>query len=156
MLSYQTKKEALAKSTNPFATVILAQLEAMALTKEKGGKQHLVSKVRLTRSLYEKGWTRDQVCHLFRFIDWMIQLPPELVLEYNDEVCKIEESTKMTYITSIERLGIERGKEIGKKLGEAAGVKRGKKEATAQFIQNLYSSLKNEKKVVELSKLTDE
>jgi hypothetical protein len=89
----------------------------LALVKEKNLKQHLISKLKLTKRLYEKGWKRELVFHLFRFIDWMVQLPPELVLEYNQEVIKMEESNKMTYITSIERLGIKRGKAMGKAMG---------------------------------------
>lgn len=64
LLSYEPKKKVLEKSLNPFATVILAQLEAMVLAKESNVEQHLVSKLRLTKLLYDKGWSREYVYNL--------------------------------------------------------------------------------------------
>ena len=48
----------------------------------------------------------------------------------------------MTYVTSIERLGIERGKIIGEEIGEA------------KIVQNLYRSVKDVQKVATLCRLS--
>jgi hypothetical protein len=44
ILSYQAKQKILERSSNPFATVILAQLATMTLAKEKDMKEHFASK----------------------------------------------------------------------------------------------------------------
>jgi hypothetical protein len=35
-------------------------------------------KVRLVKGLYERGMDPEDVRHLFRFIDWLMDLPPAL------------------------------------------------------------------------------
>ena len=35
-------------------------------------------KLRLMRGLYERGFTRDEIVELFRFIDWLLVLPADL------------------------------------------------------------------------------
>ena len=56
------------------------------------------------------------------------------MLQYDQEIMKLEEGKKTTYITSTERLRIEEGKK--------------------EIIQNLYSSLKDEREVAKLSKVS--
>ncbi len=136
--SYQEQRKKLEKSSNPFATIILAQLEAMALTKEKNAEQHFISKLKLTRLLYEKGWSREYVYNLYRFIDWIIQLPQDLVLKYNEERHKLEEAKHMSYITQTEQLWLDQG--------------RAKTEA--KMVQNLYSTIKDEKQVAKLARMS--
>jgi hypothetical protein len=100
---------------NPFAVVILAQLEANAA---RGDRQRLARKTALVRLLYHYAYSRDDVVRLFRVSDAMIALPEALAPEFEDAVVKIEEETqKMAYVTSIERLGIKRGREQGLKEG---------------------------------------
>ncbi len=54
-------------------------------------------------------WTID----LFRFIDWVLHLPKELDIRLQEEIVAFEESKKMPYISSIERIGEERGLQKG-------------------------------------------
>ena len=130
MLAYQSKRMELEESSNPFATVILAQLEAIALSHESSAEQRLASKMALTRLLYDKGWGQDYVWNLFRFIDWIIQLPSDLVIKYDEMIHQLTEEKKMAYITSIERLamkrGLQEGKREGKILGQLEGMEEGK------------------------------
>ncbi|HSW69244.1 MAG TPA: hypothetical protein VLI69_03665, partial [Gammaproteobacteria bacterium] len=65
----------------------------------------------LTRRLYEKGFNKEEINNIYKFIDWLIGLPNPLEIEYLEEVCELEEAKKMTYITSAERIGIEKGRE---------------------------------------------
>jgi hypothetical protein len=51
---------------------------------------------------------------LFRFIDWVMELPPTLALEYTMQVELFEEEKKMQYVTSVERIGIEKGIQQGR------------------------------------------
>jgi len=101
---------------NPFAVIILAQLIAHNTT----DKQLLFEgKFRLIRQLYQRGYDRQDILELFRFIDWMLLLPKELELQLKHEVIKIEEEQKMAYVTSIERFAKEEGETKGEIKGEA-------------------------------------
>jgi predicted transposase/invertase (TIGR01784 family) len=70
-------------------------------------------KFKLTRSLYERGYDRQDILNLFRFIDWILELPEDLRQSFRDELEKYEQEKQMPYVTSIERMGIEQGIEQG-------------------------------------------
>ena len=97
----------LESSDNRFALVVMAQLEAKA---GAAAKERKAAKYRLVRLMYERGFSRSDILELFRIIDWMIRLPDALEREFLTEVYAIEEAKKMPYVTSAERLGIEKGK----------------------------------------------
>lgn len=42
-------------------------------------------------------------------IDWLIGLPEQLELEYLSDVYQLEEATNMPYISTAERIGLEKG-----------------------------------------------
>ncbi len=92
---------------NPFGLVILAHLAALERFPDDRAK--LSRKLYLTAQLYEHGWSKSQVVHLFRFIDWLIRLPEAIDIEYAEEIKRIEGKNKMQYITSVERVGIQKG-----------------------------------------------
>ncbi|MDZ7621772.1 MAG: DUF4351 domain-containing protein [Candidatus Competibacteraceae bacterium] len=50
---------------------------------------------------------------LYEFIDWLLALPEALEDEFLDEIHELEESTKMRYISSAERIGMKRGTQLG-------------------------------------------
>jgi len=66
------------------------------------------------RSLYEKQWQPEQVRRLFRFIDWVMDLPAAFELEFRDTLKRIEMEKEMPYVTSVERLAKIEGKAEGK------------------------------------------
>jgi hypothetical protein len=66
-------------------------------------------KFRLTRGLYEKGYDRQEILDLYRFIDWILTLPEAVEREFWQELQVFEEERKMTYVTNVERFGIEKG-----------------------------------------------
>lgn len=110
LLDYESRREELEASQNPFAVLALAQLEARAT--EGDAELRLAGKVGLVRRLREKGFDREQVVKLFRLIDWLLLLPPGLDSGFRDEIARIEEPG-MAYVTSIERLAKEEGREEG-------------------------------------------
>lgn len=66
----------------------------------------------------EIDWTRpyeflDTELQLFRFIDWIMVLPQELTSSFKTVVRSYEETNRMRYVTSIERLAKEEGIEEG-------------------------------------------
>jgi hypothetical protein len=82
-------------------------------------------KWRLVRGLYERGFAADDVRELFRLIDWMMELPPELEEEFWQEVERFEENRHMPYVTSFERRAIERGRPEGEAEGQVRGLLKG-------------------------------
>jgi len=92
---------------NPAAVVIMAHRTAQARARDAVGRK--TAKWQLTRRLYERGYGKEHLLKLYRLIDWLIQLPEELEIEFRREVIEYEERKSMPYITSIERLGRQEG-----------------------------------------------
>ena len=47
------------------------------------------------------------------FLEWIVALPEDLTPYYNEQLEHLEEDNKMTYISIIERQGIQKGLEKG-------------------------------------------
>jgi hypothetical protein len=94
------------------AQVVVAHLQALAQRDDPAARQRY--KVRLVKGLYDRGWTAEDVRQLFRLIDWIMDLPPELQQEFRKEIAHWEEERRMPYVTSIERLAKEEGREEGR------------------------------------------
>jgi hypothetical protein len=112
LLDYQGQKESLDSSSNPFASVILSHLAASKV-KNSSAKAKLQAKLDLTKRLYLKGYTKEQVIKLYLFIDWLLHLPEALEIKYKEEVYQLEAAQKMAYISTIERFGIKKGIQQG-------------------------------------------
>ena len=56
--------------------MVLAHLKARQTHGDPAGRH--AWKVRLVRSLYERGFSPKDVRELFRLIDWLMELPPAL------------------------------------------------------------------------------
>jgi len=108
LLDYKDKEEELFASTNPFALVLLAHLAY--LKTKKDAQERLFSKFFLTRRLYDKGWDKADIIKLYRFIDWILELPEPLEVEYNKQVNDFEQEKKMEYISSYERMCMKEGR----------------------------------------------
>src|SRR4030095_4368585 len=63
-----------------------------------------VREVQLIRHLYTRGWTREQILDLFRFLDGVLTLPEALEQQFQVALAQVEAETHMPYITSIERM----------------------------------------------------
>lgn len=119
---------------NPFAVIILAQLEATAL---HHASDRLAGKIELVRSLAQWGFQRDNRRHLFRVIDAMLHLPDELELAFEAAVIQIEKEQQVSYVTSIERVRLRRERAQG--LEE--GVQKGAAELLTTLITGKFGSL---------------
>ncbi len=106
VVDYEARRVELEASPNPFAAVILAQL---ATNCYKGPDERLNAKKALTWHLYRKGWSRDRIVSLCTFLDWVMTLPKALEPSYEQYVLKIEEDLKVEYVTTFERMGIQKG-----------------------------------------------
>ena len=118
LVDYKDRMEELAASDNPFAIVVQAHLAAQA-TKDKASQQRRRQrKYSLTTMLYERGWSKQEVIDLYRFIDWVLTLPLELEQAFRDDLETYERGKNMPYISAIERMGEARGKVEGKVEGK--------------------------------------
>jgi len=106
LLDYQQQWNALEQSLNPFSAIIMAHLKTQG-TRQKP-EDRLQWKLRIIKGLYQQGYSREDIRELFRLIDWLMALPQPLDNSFQTEIKRFEEETKMPYVTSIERLGIEK------------------------------------------------
>jgi hypothetical protein len=120
LLDYGQQWQILEDSLNPFATVVMAHLKALE-TKDNQ-TQRKDWKFNLTRRLYEKGYQRQDVLNLFRFIDWIMTLPAALTDEFEADLERFEREIQMPYVTSIERRAEERGLRQGLLEGIELGL----------------------------------
>ncbi len=117
------KWEELEESKNPFAVIVMAHLRAKADKNNAEGRYNW--KLRLTKALYMRGFSRKDVLELFRFIDWVFVLPADMDRQFLDEVYRFEEEKKMTYVTTVERIGIQKGMQEGIQKGMQKGMQKG-------------------------------
>ena len=122
LLDYRSQWSSLEGSRNPFATVVMAHLKAQETRRNTSERQ--TWKLWLTRRLYQLGYGRQQVINLFRFIDWVLQLPEPQELAFWQEVREMEEEKRMQYITSVERIGMQQGIQQGMQQGQVEMVLR--------------------------------
>nr|WP_242041892.1 DUF4351 domain-containing protein [Alkalinema sp. FACHB-956] len=62
--------------------------------------------------------------NLFNFIDWILGLPKALERKFWQELQAYEEERKVPYITSVERIGYDRGKVEGRQEGRLEEAQR--------------------------------
>ncbi len=111
LLDFRQRWEELEQSDNPFAVVVQAHLTALETRGDEGGR--FQQKLSLTKRLYRRGFSKQIVIGLYRFMDWVLWLPKELEAEFDDRISEYEEEHKMEYVTSIERRGIKKGRQEG-------------------------------------------
>lgn len=119
-LDYQQEWSTLESKRNPFATVVMTHLKAQETREDRARRKQW--KLDLTRRLYEQGYNRQDVINLFAFIDWMMTLPQELEQDFWQEFREYQEEKRMPYITSVERIGIQKGRAEGRVEGMREGL----------------------------------
>lgn len=93
------------QTANPFAWLTAAQLQAQATRRQLQKRAEM--KTRLVRGLYSCGLSSSQVRELFRLLDWVLALPPDLDYTFRQDLARFEEENNMPYVTSIERIARE-------------------------------------------------
>jgi Domain of unknown function (DUF4351) len=122
LLDWRDRTDELELSNNPFATVVMAHLKVIETKRDVD--QRKAWKFRLTRGLYEKGYNRQEILDLYRFIDWILVLPKSIEREFWQELQSFEEERKVTYVTNAERFGIEKGIQQGIEQGKRSLILR--------------------------------
>lgn len=92
--------DTLAQSKNPFAIIIMAHLQTQAT--QGNSQQRFQLKLSLVKRLYDLGYTGEMIRQLFRFIEWMMTLPPILQSDFKTELNRYNEGKSMPFLTSFE------------------------------------------------------
>lgn len=119
LLDYWQRWQALEQSRNPFAVVVITHLQAQRAKRQQAQRpkaerdytQLKDLKFNLIRRLYERGFNRSEIINLFRFIDWSIMLPEGLDQTFWQELKAYEQETTMPYVTSVEQIGRQEGRQ---------------------------------------------
>ncbi len=101
LLDYESRWNDLEQNTNPFAIVVMAHLKAKATRQD--AQTRLQWKKLLAKNLYQRGYSRQDILELLRFIDWLLVLPDKLELEFEQTLKEVTEETKMPYLATFER-----------------------------------------------------
>ena len=123
LLDHEPRLTELKHNPNPFALVTAAHL--MTLRTRHDNQRRFAAKRQLVRLLYAQGWSRQRVINLFAIIDWMLALPKPLEQQVWQDIEDIERKADMKYVTSVERLAIERGMAKGLEQGLERGMDMG-------------------------------
>ncbi len=111
LLDHAEQYERLESDPNPFAVVVLRHLKAMETRRSAAERQ--AWKVRLVKGLYGRGMEPEDLRRLFRFIDWIMELPEALEERFWDEFISYQQEVHVPFVDIIERKGIEKGKAEG-------------------------------------------
>jgi hypothetical protein len=132
LLDYKTEAELLA-DPSPFAIASLVQLRKL----QAGGDvyQRYAFKLALARQLYQRGYNRDDVLKLFRFMDYVLRLTEALSIRFDTDLAQLEENLHMPYVTSIERHALQRGREEGRQEGREEGIREGMVQGAADLLR---------------------
>lgn len=166
LIDYRKRWAELEASDNPFAIMVCAYLKTLEV---KGNVQELYSwKKHFLLELYWRGMSREVLLAIYKFIDWIMELPKELESELTEEFITIEEKEHMPYVTSAERLGIKKGRAEGITQGIAAILEikfgpdglplsaRAAQAREAETLQKLMERLKYVQSLQEAERVFDE
>ncbi len=136
---YATQEEALAQDSNPFALLTLAYLKSRATRRDM--PMRYAVKCELIRLLFSHQWDKSLIRQFFLVIDWMLQLPPELDSQLSDFVRQLEEEQKMEYVSSIERVLLERTLHQGIHQGREEGHQKGHTAMLCRLLNRRFGAI---------------
>ncbi len=84
--------------------------------------------------LYKKEYGRRDVLELFRFVDWVMNLPLELEEQFMTELVAYEEREKKPYLAPFERIAIQKGVKQGIEQGIEQGLQEGERQASYNLL----------------------
>jgi hypothetical protein len=107
LIDSEQRWDELESNLNPFSIMVMAHLKTKATRDDSEAR--LQWKLALIRQLYERGYQREDILELFRFIDWLLSLPEELRQRFDEQLHEYEAAMSRPYITSIEQRGLQQG-----------------------------------------------
>jgi SOS response regulatory protein OraA/RecX len=137
-LDYRERIEALEENSNPFAVIVAAHLTTQETRRD--GTSRYEGKLRIAKSLYRRGYGRQDILELFRLIDWLVNLPEAAEQEFKKEIQDFEEENQMPYITSVERLA----RQEGVSQGIAEGIIQQRREDVLEVLEVKFGEIPTE------------
>jgi hypothetical protein len=129
---------------NPFGLVCAAYILARSTRGNYEARRK--QKLRITRAIAAKRWSRQMARDVFRTVNWMMALPPDMEREFWRRVLKDRGESKMKWMCPIEKIffedgeksglrkGLEQGIDQGIQRGIRWGIQQGRKEAMTEFL----------------------
>lgn len=139
LLDYQPRQEELEASNNPFALIVMAHLQTQATTGKALERKQ--SKSRLMRDLLSKGYSREEVVNLFRFIDRMMTLPRKLQQELKADIKRYQEERQMPFLSQFEEMAKEEGIQEGIQEGRQQGTLETRRADLIEILQIRFGSV---------------
>ena len=122
LTDYDEKLDELLASENAFGLITAAHI--LTRKTRKKHQERYEAKLLLIKILYQRHWDKQRVINLLTVVDWLMTLPAWLDTKVWQEIETIEKHKNMKYITSIERIGIAKGRVEGRVEGESKLLKR--------------------------------
>jgi hypothetical protein len=138
LLDYRERMGELEESNNPFAVIVAAHLTTQETRRD--GTRRYEGKLRIAKSLYRRGYSRQDILELFRLIDWMVNLPEAAEEEFKREIQHFQEENQMPYVTSVERLA----RQEGLSQGIAEGIIQNGREAILDVLEVRFQEVPTE------------
>jgi len=107
LLDDEDQWDILEQSRNPFAVMVMAHLKIKATTSDLDARSRW--KWQLVRGLYERGYDKKDILQLFRLVDWMMALPDDLQLQFEERIDRYQKEKKMPLLSHIELRAQKRG-----------------------------------------------
>jgi hypothetical protein len=145
---------------NPFAFVTKVHMKVKRRSGQvkeglKNTELKYALKKELALQLYQAGFRPAYIRSLLLFLDWLLQLPRELEWKLMGEIADKTGGKSMPYVTSWERMGIEKGIEKGKKEGEQIGRLEDKQEVLIRLLKRKFGLTADEHDSIQSTKDLD-
>ncbi len=119
LLEYRGRDEWLSSNANPLAAIVQGHLEAIETRGDAIDRTG--RKVRLVRSLFDRGLAKEDIRRLYRLLNWIVTLPKNLELRYHREIDMFEREKQTPLLTPLEKIFYEDGHEKGIEKGVEKG-----------------------------------
>jgi hypothetical protein len=111
----------LEQTQNVFATIILSHRDSLETRNDP--QERARRKIARYRQLLEQGYTAAHVRSLLNFMDRLLRLPSPLAQAVTAAMEQIDKELEMSYVTSFEEIGIEKGRIAGLQDGIAVALR---------------------------------
>ncbi len=138
ILDWADRREELAASSNPFAVIILAHLDALATRHDVAARYE--AKWARVQALYQGPWDTITVRKLFRLVNWMLMLPEAEEQRFWEALKAYEEAQTMSYILPMERWAREEGRVEGRVEGARDEAVRRLREFVAKILTQRFAT----------------
>jgi hypothetical protein len=133
LLNLTGREAELQAEPNPFALVTLAH-------DAPGHGSSLCRQVEADPVALPATLGKQRIIDLFVVLDWMMRLPEHLAQELWQNIDLLEEQEQMRYVSSVERIGIEKGREQGREQG----LQQGEALALQRLLRKRFGAIPSE------------